>query len=156
MLSILFLSGVTAFYLINHCIMPKGRKTYSWIQQCISSLYMKSSGPKSSKASSYADVSGLESKRNDYVVQLSVERQTHRTPVFASPSAGLAGFTLFFFPLVFSRASFCFSFASVVNPDAALRTSTSRSGSASARTWCSTKEAYRGLSVGKMDVRLHE
>jgi hypothetical protein len=34
----------------------------------------------------------------------------------------------------------------VVSPVAALRTSTSRSGSASARTWCSTNVEYSGLS----------
>jgi hypothetical protein len=52
----------------------------------------------------------------------------------------------FFFPLAFSRCSRCFSFARVVSPLAALRTSTSRSGAARARTWCSTKLAYSGLS----------
>lgn len=52
----------------------------------------------------------------------------------------------FFFPLALSRCSRCFSFASVVSPLAALRTSTSRSGAARARTWFSTKAAYNGLS----------
>ena len=55
----------------------------------------------------------------------------------------------FFFPLVFSR---CFSFASVVSPLAALRTSTSRRGRASARAWCSTNVAYSGLSWCRLTI----
>ena len=104
-------------------------------------LYMKSPSPKSSSASSYAAMSGLQYPHSACSIGPHRMSITHLVAVFARPSAGFAAFALFFFPLDLSRASFCFSFASVVRPDAALRTSTSRSGSASARTWCSTKAA---------------
>ena len=70
----------------------------------------------------------------------------HLFDTLFAPSTGLATAFGFFFPDALSRCSFCFSFASVVRLLAALRTSTSRKGNASCRTWCSTKLAYRGFS----------
>ena len=69
----------------------------------------------------------------------SMKTPTYLLTSFTAPRPGFA--LGFFFPLALSRCSFCFSFASVVSPLAALRTSMSLSGSASARTCCSTKDA---------------
>ncbi len=71
---------------------------------------------------------------------------THLFSNLLAPRMGFPADLGFFFPLSFSRCSRCFSFASVVNPLATLRTSTSRRGAARARTWCSTKVGYSGLS----------
>lgn len=71
---------------------------------------------------------------------------THLFETFAAPRTGFAAaFGFFFLPDALSRCSFCFSFASVVSTLAVLRTSTSRKGIASSRTWCSRNAAYSGL-----------
>ena len=80
------------------------------------------------------------------LTQTSYGTGTHLFPSLLAPRTGFPADLGFFFPLSFSRCSRCFSFASVVSPLAALRTSTSRKGAPRARTWCSTKAPYSGLS----------
>lgn len=74
------------------------------------------------------------------------EKSTHFDEAFTPVRAGLAEGFAFFLPLPFSLCSRCFSFAKVVSPLAAFRTSTSLKGAANALTCISTNIAYRGLS----------
>jgi hypothetical protein len=96
--------------------------------------YMKSSLPKSSSASSYALVSSLLTNFRKSVACV-LDTMTYLLLTLAAPRAGFIAALGFFLPLALSRCSFCFSLARVDRDDAALRISTSRRDSASARTY---------------------
>lgn len=126
---------------------------YQTRQGYIHSLHIKSSAldPKSSSASSYTVVSSLQKRDIDQhqTHPSHIQKTSYLFPTLLAPRTGFAADFGFFFPVVFSR---CFSFASVVSPLAALRTSTSRRGRARARAWCSTNVEYSGLSWCRLTI----
>lgn len=77
---------------------------------------------------------GIKPENNKQGVIESIAVKTYLLDGFAAPRDGFAPPFGFFFPDVLSLCSFCFSFANVVKPLAALRTSTSRKGIANCRT----------------------
>jgi hypothetical protein len=77
---------------------------------------------------------------------------------FAEPRAGfIAVFGLtFFFPLALSRCSFCFSFASVVSPEATFLTSTSFNGRESASSVMFREEGVERFRLVGLEEQINE